>query len=327
MAGLDLTQIKTELGAYNRANNKEVASMIYAQSQLDQFCKPISKIDGEFPAAHSVTTHVVQGFQSVWNAIGATKFKANILKTFKQKVNFEIIPADVRNSWLALLYNEKLKPEQMPISQYIMQKEVLPKAAEDMAYLEILGSYDENDLATFGKSMDGIVRALENGINDTENPMYRIRLNALTDDNIVDEVTKFEKRIPVKVKRSIKRIFMSTLNAERYMTKYEDLYGANTLIKDGDVLKSRLGKIQIVGLDYLNGYDHIFATPDGNMLKLFDLNDLPAVTDIQTLDYKVKIFMEWAIGYNFWMNPLVMVSTYSGTGSGLVSDNETYYGS
>jgi hypothetical protein len=95
------------------------------------------------------------------------------------------------------------------------------------------------------------------------------------------------------------------------------------LIKDGAMFKTRLGKRTIVGLDNLND-DTIFSTPDGNMLKLTDIFDFPQVTDIQKADYKLKIFMEFWLGYGFWVNQWVFVSTTS-AGSGLGAQNSTYY--
>lgn len=325
---INLTQLRTELGNFYRDNNKVVESMVYHPgSQLSPYCRQLTRIKGEFPALHSVTNNVVQGFVDEWNAIGDTTFRVNELKAYHQKVNYEIKPFGMEHSWLALLAQENLSKEQMPISRYIMERELAPKVRENVADLEINGVYDANDLATYGKSMNGIKKILEDGIVNADNPMYKIPLTALTDSNIVDEVTKFERGLPNKVKRQLPRIFMSTSNMERYVLRYEELYGAHTQYTEERKMRTRLQRREIVGLDFLDGSDLIFTTVDGNMLKLIDLFNAPQMTDIQVLDYSVKLFMDWWLGYGFYINQLVFVSTYDGSsGLGSGSGLDAYYG-
>ncbi len=323
--GIDITQIATELGAYFRVNNKEVVQMVYQEAQVAKYMRVITKVKGRFPASHSVSTNVIQGFTTTWAPLGITKFKVNELTAYHQKVNFEIVPADILNTWLAELYTEGQTPEQQPISQYIAQKELYPKVVSDIEYLSGHGAYDAADLGTFGKSMNGLHAILTTGRTDTKNPMYVVGMNALTDTNIVDEVTNFERKIPTNVRRFVTKIFMSTANLERYMLAYENTFGRNINFTADQEMKTRLGKRVIIGLDCLNGYDDIFATPDNNFLKLIDVFDAPAVTDVQRLDYKVKIFMEFWLGIGFWMNQMVIVNTTVGSGSGLNTDNDTYY--
>jgi hypothetical protein len=77
----------------------------------------------------------------------------------------------------------------------------------------------------------------------------------------------------------------------------------------------------------MEGSNIIFTTPNENFLLLTDDLDGngPKVTDIQIQDYDVKIFMEWWMGLGFWTNQMVLVSVYSGSGSGLSSEHSTYY--
>ncbi|MDJ1500470.1 hypothetical protein [Xanthocytophaga agilis] len=328
---INLEQVKKELGNYFRTNNKVVREWVYREAQVSKYMRTLTRVKGKFPAQHSVTDHVIQGFASVWNALGTTTFKTNELVNYHQKVNFEIVPADILNSWLAELYQENMKPADMPISKYIAEKELGPKVVEDIEILSGDGVYDNTKLGQFGYSMNGLKKILADGIANVDNPMYRIKLNALQDNNIVAEVTSFERAIPTKVRKSLKYIFMSTSNLERYILDYENKFGANTNYTAENGMKTRLGKRTIVGLDCLDGSDLIFATPEDNFLKLIDIFDAPQVTDVQTLDYKVKIFMEFWLGYGFWINQLVMVSVYTGTSTGLASgsdgtdNNQLYY--
>lgn len=328
MAGISATQVVTELGAYIRANNKEVKSWFYkAGSPLFQYCRTITKIKGKYPSFHSITDHVVQAFASTWNEIGTTHFKVNELTAHHIKVNYPIIPSDIEASWLGELNEEDLALADKSISRYIMERELKPKVMEDICDLVVNGDIDSGD--DYLESMDGIIQVIANGLANTDNPMYKVLLSAtITDSNIVDLITEYVKKLPKKARRNIKAIFMSTTNLDRYRERYEAQFGTSNLISLAATTKDRIAGIPLVGIDELEGSNLIFSTIDGNMVKLVDtFTDPPQITDIQTLDYKVKIFMEGHLGINFLINQAVFVAQFSGSDSGLASasQNELYY--
>lgn len=328
LANVSVTQVKTELGAYIRKANEEVSAMVYTKSQVAKYMKTITKVQGEYPTIHSVTDRVVQGFQAAWNGKGTTTFKANVLTAYKQKVNMAITPANVFKSWLAFLYQEGLKQADMPISKYIIEKELSPAVERDIEYLMGNGVYDEGDLTTFGKSMNGLKAILATGVASSDKPMYKIPLLTLTDANILAQVEKFEDNIPDEVSGMINKIYMSRKNATRYRRAARAAYGTMTDFTKDSVQRTSDGDREIVGLTCLNGSDVIFATPDENFLKLVDVIDAPpSITDIQAADYDVKIFMEWTLGIGFAINQLVLCSVTDGSGSGLTTDNDVYYSS
>lgn len=324
---INIDEVKTELGAYYRKNSKVVESMFYNNLvQLNPFCKVITGIKGKFPAMHSVMGHVIQGFAAEWNELGKVDFKVNELQAYHQKVNFPIIPAEILNSWLAELYVEGKDLKDMPISKYIMEKELAPKILDDLNILAINGEYDANNLSEFGKSMNGIVKVLTDGLANSSNPMFKVPISALTDNNMVAEITKFERAIPKKAASKIKYIFMSTNNAERYRLDYENTFGTHVNFSDDKMMKTRLKGWKIAGLDVLPD-DVVFTTVDGNMRRLIDIFDKPALTDVQKLDYKLKLFFEFWLGYNFWINQLVFVANFADSTKGLGNDqfNHLYY--
>lgn len=325
---INIDQVQTELGAFFRANNKEVVSMIYRDDvDLNPHCRTITKVKGKFPAIHSVTSHVIQGFRAVWDEMGDTTFKVNELTAYHQKVNFPVYPYQVENSWLAETNEENKDLKDKTISRHIFENELKPVVVQDLQYLVGNGVYDAGRLQEFGYSMNGIKEILRLGLTNADNPMFKIQLDALTESNMVEQITKFERSIPSKIRKFIKKIFLSTNRAEDYAIDYENQFGANTLVKEGDFFKTRLGKRTLIGLDCLNGSNYIFATVDRNLLKLIDMFDMPTVTDIQKEDYKLKVFMEFWLGYGFWTNQMVLTADYTGGATGLGSGefNALYY--
>jgi hypothetical protein len=325
---INLQQLRDELGNFLRANNTDVRPWIYKEPYMLQFMRGITKIKGNYPALNSVVGHVVQGFQSVWNAMGDFKIKVNELKSYHQKVNFEITPSDVENSWIAYLYDKNLKADQMPISQYIIEQELKPRVVSDVEQLIIDGEYDANDLGTFGKSMKGIVRVLFEGLNNTDNPMFRVLLSAApTEANIVDIVAEYESKIPQVIQPFIKKIWMPKRWADAYALKYEAIYGTRVTYSDNQRMLTRLNRWEIMPYyTKQNSINLIWCTPEGNLLALRDDENKPQITDIQIQDYKLKIFMEFWLGPGFQSNQMVCVSVYTGTGSGLIDDHDTYFG-
>ncbi|WP_421811739.1 hypothetical protein [Flagellimonas sp.] len=329
MADIVIDDVVKEVNTY-LAHNPDLisASINRAESVLDKHTTPLTKVKGKFPQGSTILSNVVQGFEDVWNELGAMQIDHKILMNYHQKVNFAINPSDILGSYWAHLYAENITREDMPISKYIVEQELLPKVIDDLAFLEIKGVYDANDLATFGKSMNGIEAILAGLLTEvpgTGHTPFKIPLSALTDTNIVDQVTLFERQIPSKIKSKIKKIFMSENNYERYVLQYEEQFGQNQFQKDA--MKTRLGKREIVALPGMDT-DDIFATPDVNFKRLIDVFDgKPAVTDIQKQDYKVKFFMEFWKGYDFMINEMVLMANYADAEYGLGSTplNQKYY--
>jgi len=324
---MQVEDVAKELGQHLAENKKLVPALIYSpEIVLDKHCKTITKVKGHFPAPHTILGHLVQGFKAEWQALGELEIKSKILKNYHQKVNFPIIPSQILGSYYADHYDEEKELFTMPISEYIMKEELGPRIIDDLNELSINGVYDQaNADGQFGKSLDGIDQVCLNALANAAHPGFKIPITVLTDTNIVDQVTLFERSLPSKMKKKVKKIFMSENNAERYVLDYEDKFGNNKF--QNDVLKTRLGKREIVILPELEG-DLIFATIENNLIKLIDkIDNPPKVTSIQVQDYTVKVFMEFWNGYDFWINELAFIANYTDAEYGLgdTAKNQKYF--
>jgi hypothetical protein len=323
-----INDVVKELNTFLAHNPKILSASLNADKiTLDQHTKPLTKIKGKFPSTHSLLTDVVQGFSDEWTELGKLQIEHKILTDYHQKVNFPFKPSEVLHSYYAEMYDENKKKEDMPISKYVFDKELMPKVKDNLETLSIDGVYDAARLDEFGFSMNGILeilRAMTDRANAPKHPAFEIPMNAVTDANIIDEVTQFERKIPTKLKKKIKKIFMFENNAERYQIAYEDQFGQNKF--QNDKMKTRLGKREIVVLP--GDSDLIFGTTENNFRRLLDVIDEPKVTDIQKQDYKIKIFMEWWKGYDFLINQMVVVSNFTDVRHGLGSTeaNQKYFG-
>lgn len=328
---IEIDDIKKEAGEYLKHNPDLISAAINrAEVTLDKHTRPITKVKGKFPQAHTLMTRLVQGFKAEWEELGKLQIHHKILKDYHQKVNFPLVPSEILPSYFADLYAEDKDMRDMPISKYVFDNELLPQVIDDLDDLSVNGEFDAQKLDEFGYSMNGIVKILEKlkeaePSDNTKPSPFKIPLDTLTDSNIVENVTKFEREIPSKMKRKVKKVFMSENNKERYILDYEDKFGQNQF--QTDQTKTRLGKREIVGIPGMET-DDIFATIDRNFVRLLDVFDEPRITDIQKQDYKLKFFMEFWKGYDFLIDELVYVANYEDETYGLsrTEKNKLYYG-
>jgi hypothetical protein len=319
---INVADVVSELGDYIVQGQEEVRSWVYMENELVPHTTAITRVNGEFPAYQDVANHVVQEFVDVWNELGEAVFKVKKLEIFRHKVNFPITPSKVLNTWLAFLRTEGLSNTEMPISRYIMEKVLAPKVKDDMNILSGQGQYTPGT-GLFGDSMDGLITIFTD-LLATGNP-FKVPVPALTATNIVDVVTVFEEMLPARADKSVMKIFMSRKNFLRYKKRYRAQYGDNNDYSKGQTTMTWLGERELVPLSCLDGSDFIFATTEGNFLRLIDIFDEPRITDIQPFDYKVKVFMEWVYALNFWCVELLFLSDTGGLVRGLPSQHTLFY--
>jgi hypothetical protein len=135
----------------------------------------------------------------------------------------------------------------------------------------------------------------------------------------------FERAIPTKFRRFIKEIFISSADFAKFKIDYMGQYGSLNWATEGNTMKTPIYNIPLTPVDEMPEGAPMWCTIENNLLKLVDKFNAPAVTDIQKVDYKLKIFMEFHLGVGFWTNQFVFVSVPTGSGSGLVSGENTLF--
>lgn len=329
MATINVQDVAKEVGEYVKNNTDVVAAGVYSDEiQINKYCKTITAVKGKYPSFHKIMGHVVQGFKAEWQKLGEAEFKHKMLQNFRQKVNFEIIPDEILNTWLAELYVEGKAKEEQPISKHIME-DLMAKVVDDLDDLSQAATYDENAFSgVYGNSLNGIEAQKDAALANATHPAYKIPLSAITSNNILAQFKLFEKSLPSKMRKKVKRVFVSENMALEFADQYEQTYGTKVTYTEDGKMKTPLMKLEIVGLHNVSD-DFMVATVDGNLARLIDIFDKPQVTDVQVQDYVLKIFMDWHLGYDFLINELVYVAVFDGSDKGLGNEtlNELYYSS
>lgn len=316
---MDINLIAQELKRHV-VQNKQVVIADFGRStevRIDKYCKKITKIKGVYQTLHSLMTHVVQGFSAEWTELGTLIVRDLEHKSFRQKINFGFVPAEILSTVLADLYEENKKPTDKEITKKIIEW-LMIQIQDDVDLLSIIGERDnDNAVGKFGYSLDGWNTIIKKLLANTTNPCYKIPSDAITKDNIVEVFENFELNFPKLTKRKIKEIHTSTRNLELFGIRYRQLYKDSPNFSEENTAKSPLGKRKIVGHDDLDD-DIVFATVEGNMLNLVDVIENPGtITDVQVQDYKVKLFGEFEKGYSILLPQAVCVMDFTGDVLGL----------
>lgn len=320
--GFSIQLLAAELQRYV-VQNKKVNKSDFGRATtvaIDQYCKKVTKIKGSYQVLDSVMSHVVQGFEPVWQELGNMSVKDKELKNYHQKVNFAIVPATVLSTALADWYEEGIEPTNKMICKVIIDW-LLTQVTDDLELLSMIGVYDAQQASgAFGYSIKGWNAIISDLLVNTVRPCFKIPLDTITDENIYDVFEAYELALPKKLKGKIKEIHTSTRNVERYGIRYRNKWGNAPKYDEQDRMKSPLLKRILVGHDDMAD-DVLFATIDGNMYNLIDaIDNPPQITDVQIQDYKLKIFMEFWKGWDTLINEAVCVADFSGEVRGLGND-------
>lgn len=329
MPNIDVQKIKNEIIRYGNANPMALQPAILSNGiLLNRYAKPLGKVKGKWTIPYILFGNVVQAFSDKWTPYGQAQFDKKIVKDYHQKVNFPINPYDVYGSWVEDLYHEEKKPADMPISKYIVEM-IKKQIISDLDGLSIAGEFDAAQVGSttpeYGKSMNGLNKVVDGMVLDTANPVFFVPVDASLANNIVDRVTKFEKGLPSKGK--ISTIFISLEEFNDYVEQRETPSDKYINFNDPQRGKTKFGRT-IVGVPGLKK-GRIISWYDGNLFRLYDRKDNPAtIDDVQTLDYAIKIFSQWHLGYDFAINQYCFVETSDATkhrGLNNAEQNKLFY--
>lgn len=312
---LNTNEIKQAVMGWVNNNPKAFqAALLSNQIFISKYAQRITKVNGAYASVTALMGHVVQAYYSKkFTPFSDVTFKAKKLETFRQKVDFVIDPAEILGTIYADKFDEGKKPQDKSITKDIMDM-VIAKIIDDLDYLSVNGEYDATkvglDVPQFGFSMDGLNEVISD-IVATSQPYY-IPGSAITSNNILAEVTAFEKDLPSMAKPKVKYIFTSQEDAEEYQEAKDDAFGLRPSFNESENLKSRFGKREVVGIPGLTK-GTLFATLDKNLLELVDVVENPAViTDVQVHDRIVKLLSEFSLGYNFAVDQYLFLHTADG---------------
>lgn len=316
-ATIEVADLKTEFGKYlsQNGNNLEIIRQIFNDfTSAKYFTTQIATT--EWRAIRAFITSVSQQFSAKWNPGGKAKFTPLKIVNRRHKINYPVIPAEVLDSYMFHLYDERLSPDQMPITLYIWNTLIFPALMQDIEmrmiwkgkYVDHSGTNAEGDAATAPEdSMDGLETILvdakasgDTGIHFF-NKFPAFEFTTATDQEIINFVNAFVDWLSPFYKAVNMPLFVSAEFKRRYKRAYKNIWGQNSG-QDGDFGNDRIdfSNNMIVAPDGMYGSPIIFTTPKQNMIKLRHKNEAPnVINDVQKVNYEVRLFGEYWLGVGF----------------------------
>lgn len=338
-AGVDIADLKAE---FTMAVPPDVqldilTKRIYNGFEDAKYMTQIMAKGTDYIASTAIMSEVSQQFTNKWTPKGTTKFTPIRIPYRRHKINVEIDPTEIIDSWLVFLYQQGKSPDQHPLVHYIINTHILPKVSEDITFAMIAkGKYEKvTDAVTNGegspaaKSMDGFETILVAGKSDTDCKInyYKDAQNVLelSDQALLDYVDKFTKAISPLFSKKLP-VYCSREFLDAYKKADFDVYGKYTGTEVGN--KVRFSKFELIALDSMYNSPILFATPKENFVELVDYSKAGScINDIQKQDYVVKIFGEYSLSVGFRIAEAVYASVPDGyTPSDMVITDATGVG-
>lgn len=323
-SGIDITDIKSEFtSAMPDGLKLDILTKRIYQGFADSQHMTLRHTRGKnYIAVSSIMSEVSQQFTNKWTPKGTAKFSPLEIKYRRHKINVEVDPTEVIDTWLVDLYQQGKSPDQQPLVHYIVNTHILPRISEDITYSMIAkGKFEKVTPATEGeagsaavKSMDGFETQLVAGKADASCKMNFFKnpvdVRTLSGKELLDYIESFTSAISPLFANNLP-VYCSEEFLQAYLKADYDVYGKYTGEKVGNVV--RFSKFRLIPLESMYNSPIIFATPKSNFIELVDLSAAGAcINDVQKANYKVKIFGEYSLSVGFAIAEAVFASVPDG---------------
>lgn len=310
---IDVADLKQELGAYlSQGNNLDMINELYQAftTGLELTWKP-AVTEYKAVSAQSVGS-VVQQFSKEWSPKGQGKFTLLNIKNYRHKVDFAIDPADVGESWLFHLYDERKTPDQMPITRYIVSNILIPQIAEDLELVMTAKAKYVKDSKETSATMDGIETQLVEALASEDKKgmnFYNGATNLLTGDDeaVLNAIDDFVASVAPLYRSKQMPIYLSADLYLKYKRAYKKKWGAGSGTENPKFGTDRVdfSNFYLKVLDCLTGSPIFFSTPRGNFVGLKHKNPPQFISDIQKHDRQVRFYLEFWYGVGFLVGEAV----------------------
>lgn len=311
---VELDDIVAEFGAYyldNGQNQQRILSMLFTKSKTEELLTTRITEETRWRAAKDTITELLQPFQKQWTPKGTHSFEPLEIILFKMKIDFELYPDDLEETWLGFLSDHDLDRKVWPIVRYLVEMKIIPKLHEEFELKAIFwGKREEPVTGTAGfawQSMDGLRKARNASVLDgiTE----PISIGAWDADNavLVDQFEEFGDGINQDYWEIPMIAACNPDLARRHRRGTRDKYGKDT---DFNGTFSRIAEtnITVVGLPSMRGSDAIWCTTPENAIRLIKKQANIKKMRVENIDRLVKLYNDFSKGAGFAMGEILFTN-------------------
>lgn len=305
---IDTNQLRTEFGKYVNNDRLEIMKRLTGKTESTAFMTTIMTDKTEVRALQAAVDSVLQQFVPKWTPKGKSEFHPLTIKNYKCKINVPITPSDIMEDILGYLYDENLKPEEMPIVKYILYQLIFPKLDEEREQALAVGVYKESTASKDGDAgsaaldvMDGYVTQLIKLKKDGNDDItWLLDGEELGDATLIDQIDKAVGQVAPLYKKKAMTIHADPNIVTRYGKAYREKFPW-TKNQDGEKVKVDFSNFTFAPLEGMRGTGAFFITPKENFKHVLSKNPQQTRVYMQTENYDVKIFAEWWESVGFWL--------------------------
>lgn len=209
---IETTELQKEFGKYVSSERIEILKGLMGTTESTKYMSTLVTDKTEVRAQQAAIDSVLQQFVPKWTPKGKSKFTPLTIKNYKCKINVPITPSDIMEDILGYLYDENLKPEDMPVVKYILYQLIFPKLDEEREIALAVGEFKETSATKDGDAatdandvMDGYVTQLKK-LKKANNEAITWLLDGekLEDATLVDQIEKAVEEVkPLYKKKSM----------------------------------------------------------------------------------------------------------------------------
>lgn len=227
---IDIAALNAALGAYYRENNTEILRSSLVNLESPMHFKHVAGLVDEYPLIERKTTDVVQPYQDAWTPKNdVVDHGVRILKVRKQKVDLEIKPDELRQSWYGYLSKNSSKPEDFPFERFVWEDLIARINSNIEMKMIWSGIYAAPTPGTPGNpqdGMDGIKKKIADEI--IGGGLVPVGTGPITQTVTVDAFEQTFDAVPDAIKEEPLLAFCSSTMSRWYNKDYRDQFGSNT---------------------------------------------------------------------------------------------------
>ncbi|MDH6355459.1 hypothetical protein M2132_001802 [Dysgonomonas sp. PH5-45] len=305
---LIISDIVSEYGAYyikSGQNESRLRRQLLFSRETTKLATPVKTEDTVYRLAQSTITELVQAFQKDWTPKGDLKFTPNPIPLYNLKVDIDLYPDEIKNSWLAFLESNNLNRKDWPLVRYMIEKHVFDRINDDMErnvyYKGVFAAPTAGTASTAGSAMNGLEYLLKNntGIN------HVTLSGALDPSTIYDQMEEFYEKISEEYQNT-KMVIGVAPKWRRAFLKDKRAQGWYDISSPGQIDDTLdFSPARVIGLPSMIGSDDIWATPLNNFLYVTRFGENAAKVKIEESKRCVSVMTDWWEGFGFGINEVV----------------------
>jgi len=301
-----VSDIISEYGAYYLNSGQNMARLKRKLLFGRKTVEPATKIRTDntvYQLSESNMTEVVQAFQKQWTPKGDLAFTPNPIQLFKMKVDLEIYPDDIDETWLGFLASNGLSRKEWPLIRYIMEEHLPQRIDHD---LETKAYYK----GVFQTPTPGTAGAAENAMNGLKvllqsNNVNHLTMPTLDPATIYDWMETFYENIAEEYQETPMVIGVAP-KWYRAFLKDKRTLGYYDISSPGQINNTLdFSPARVLPLPSMIGTDDVWATPQSNYLHVTKRGENAIKFKVEEYRRNVSILTDWFEGLGFGMNGIV----------------------